>query len=474
MSTDTLAATLAPPPIPKVVFRDYDIRGLADSEITPQFALQLGRALGTLMIKNDPVVYVGRDARLSSGDLADALIQGLVACGCKVINLGEVTTPVLNFAVHHLGENQFASSGNGVMVTASHNPKTYNGFKIIHGRQVIAGETLQQLIPMMRDGEFLTGRGSVETVNIVPQYIQHIVDNSRVTQSFKLVIDGANSVPGPIANQLFERLGCLTFPLYCNIDGSFPNHPPNPADENNLVDLRHQVAETQSDLGLAFDGDGDRVVVISARGRIVWPDQLMMIFARDVLARQPGADIVFDVKSSKRLAEIIRLHSGNPLMCKTGHAHVRKAVHDNNAPLGGEFSGHIFFNDRWRGFDDGAYAAVRLLEVLCDLGQTLDEVIDELESTVSTAEILLPIDESEKFQLMKTLQAGCRFAHAEVITVDGLRVEYPSGWGLVRASNTSPNLTLRFEADDERAMSQVKAAFCKELEPFIHNIKEYI
>ena len=470
--------------IPELVFRDYDIRGLADSEITPQFAKSLGLALGAL-IRDTPIepltantrqhsVYVGRDARLSSTRLAAALKEGLIACGCNVIDLGEITTPSLNFAVHH--GNQ---SGNGIMVTASHNPATYNGFKIILQHQVISGETLQQLIPMMRDEKLdsdtpTKSAGSLIEADIVSQYLDHIVEISKLQKSFKLVIDGANSVPGPIATQLFDRLGCLAFPLYCDIDGSFPNHPPNPADEKNLADLQRNVIEHQAELGLAFDGDGDRVVVISGRGKIVWPDQLMMIFARDVLARQPGADIVFDVKSSSRLADIIRQHGGNPVMCKTGHAHVRKQVHDNNSPLGGEFSGHIFFNDRWRGFDDGLYAAVRLLEILCERQQTLDQVIDELETSVSTAEILLPIDENEKFELMKTLAAGCQFPQAHVICLDGLRVEYPTAWGLIRASNTSANLTLRFEADDEDAMAEVKAVFRKELSPFINNIKEYI
>ena len=470
--------------IPELVFRDYDIRGLSDSEITPQFAKSLGLALGAL-IRDTPIepltastpqhsVYVGRDARLSSTRLATALKEGLIACGCNVIDLGEITTPALNFAVHH--GNQ---SGNGIMVTASHNPATYNGFKIILQHQVISGETLQQLIPMMRDEKLdsdtpTKSAGSLIEADIVSQYLDHIVEISRLQKSFKLVIDGANSVPGPIATQLFDRLGCLAFPLYCDIDGSFPNHPPNPADEKNLADLQRHVIEQQAELGLAFDGDGDRVVVISGRGKIVWPDQLMMIFARDVLARQPGADIVFDVKSSSRLADIIRQHGGNPVMCKTGHAHVRKQVHDNNSPLGGEFSGHIFFNDRWRGFDDGLYAAVRLLEILCERQQTLDQVIDELETSVSTAEILLPVDENEKFALMKTLAAGCEFPQAHIICLDGLRVEYPTAWGLIRASNTSANLTLRFEANDEDAMAEVKAVFRKELSPFINNIKEYI
>ena len=461
--------------IPELVFRDYDIRGLADSEINSHFARRLGQALGALIGETaEHSVYVGRDARLSSTGLAAALKEGLMACGCNVIDLGEVTTPALNFAVHHGGQ-----SGNGIMVTASHNPATYNGFKIILQHQVISGEMLQQLIPTMRDGKPHSNQqarntGSLVETDIVSQYVDHIVNISNLSRTFKLVIDGANSVPGPIATQLFDRLGCLAFPLYCDIDGSFPNHSPNPADEKNLVDLQRHVTEQQAELGLAFDGDGDRVVVITGRGRIVWPDQLMMIFARDVLAQHPGADIVFDVKSSSRLADIIRHHGGNPVMCKTGHAHVRKQVHDNNSPLGGEFSGHIFFNDRWRGFDDGLYAAVRLLEILCERQQTLDQVIDELETSVSTAEILLPVREDEKFELMRTLSAGCQFPQAHIICLDGLRVEYPTAWGLIRASNTSANLTLRFEADDEQAMTEIKTAFRRELSPFINNIKEYI
>lgn len=465
-STDTPATGA----IPDVVFRDYDIRGIAGTEITADFANRLGRGLGTLLRRNgEDSAYIGRDARLSSSELAAALKAGLASCGINVIDLGEITTPTLNFAIHH-GDH----ADSGIMVTASHNPAAYNGFKIIIQREVISGQTLQMLKPMLRSDNFASGEGSSTSVDIIPGYVSHIVEQSLVNKAFKLVIDGANSVPGPIALQLFDSLGCMAFPLYCNVDGSFPNHEPNPADEDNLVDLRQRVEAENADLGLAFDGDGDRVVVISARGRVVWPDQLMMIFARDILARKPGSDIIFDVKSSKRLPEIIRRHSGRPVMCKTGHAHVRKQVHDNNAPVGGEFSGHIFFNDRWSGFDDGLYAAVRLLEVLSDLGQSLDEVLDELESSVYTPEILVPISEGEKFDLMQTLEAGCQFAGAQVITIDGLRVEYSFGWGLIRASNTSANLTLRFEADNDTDLNRVKQEFRRELAPFINNIEDYI
>ena len=456
--------------IPDVVFRDYDIRGIAGTEITADFANRLGKGLGTVIRRNgEESIYIGRDARLSSPELAAALQAGLISCGINVVDLGEITTPTLNFAIHHGGQ---ASSG--IMVTASHNPAAYNGFKIIIQREVISGQTLQMLKPMLRGSNFASGEGNSTSTDIISNYVSHIVDQSLISKTFKLVIDGANSVPGPIALQLFDSLGCMAFPLYCNVDGSFPNHEPNPADEKNLADLRERVSVENADLGLAFDGDGDRVVVISARGRVVWPDQLMMIFARDILARKPGSDIIFDVKSSKRLPELIRRHSGRPVMCKTGHAHVRKQVHDNNAPVGGEFSGHIFFNDRWSGFDDGLYAAVRLLEVLSDLGKSLDEVLDELEGSVYTPEILIPISEGEKFDLMKTLADGCQFAQAQVITIDGLRAEYSFGWGLIRASNTSANLTLRFEADNESGLEQVKQKFRRELAPFINNIEDYI
>ena len=457
---------------PDVVFRDYDIRGIADTEITPEFATRLGKTLGSIIIKNGhKAIYVGRDGRLSSRQLGVALRAGLKSTGCKVIDLGEVTTPVLNFAVHHDGQSTC-----GIMITASHNPAHYNGFKIIIQGQVIAGQTLQLLKPMLQARQFMASdQGQVVGHNIVPHYIREIVAQTSIDRSFRIVIDAGNAVAGPVALQLFDSLGCLAFPIYCEVDGSFPNHDPNPADEKNLQGLIAKVKEVNADLGFAFDGDGDRLVVISGNGDIIWPDQLMMIFARDILSRNPGADIVFDVKSSKRLAEVIRQYSGRPVMCKTGHSHVRKAVQQNSAPLGGEFSGHIFFNDRWKGFDDGPYAAVRLLEILCadPDNKTLDAMIGELDKSSYTPEILIPIDEADKFSLMATVAAGCQFNGAEIITLDGLRVEYAHGWGLIRASNTSASLTLRFEADDDQALEDIKQRFRQELSPFINNMEDY-
>ena len=461
--------------VPDVVFRDYDIRGIAGSEITKAFAERLGKTIGSIILQNGHTsIYIGRDGRISSPELAASLRSGLLSTGCNVIDLGEITTPALNFAVHHCGQ-----SSCGIMVTASHNPSIYNGFKIIIQRQVISGKALQLLKPMLNAKAFTqSDSAQLFSRDIVSQYVRHIVEDSVIDRSFRLAIDAGNSVAGPVAIKLFKSLGCTVFPINCEIDGTFPNHEPNPSEEKNLKQLISKVKEVKADMGLAFDGDGDRIVVISGKGEIIWPDRLMMIFAKDILSRTPGAEIVFDVKSSKRLAQMIGKNSGRPVMCKTGHSHVRKAVQHNNAPLGGEFSGHIFFNDRWKGFDDGLYAASRLLEVLClqrdSADKTLDQIISKFDTSSYSPEILIPVAENEKFELMQTLLSGCQFSGAQIISVDGLRAEYPKGWGLIRASNTSANLTLRFEGDDDASLEQVKKTFRRELSPFINQIEDYI
>ena len=461
--------------VPDVVFRDYDIRGIAGSEITKAFAERLGKTIGSIILQNGHTsIYIGRDGRISSPELAASLRSGLLSTGCNVIDLGEITTPALNFAVHHCGQ-----SSCGIMVTASHNPSIYNGFKIIIQRQVISGKALQLLKPMLNAKTFTqSDSAQLFSRDIVSQYVRHIVEDSVIDRSFRLAIDAGNSVAGPVAIKLFKSLGCTVFPINCEIDGTFPNHEPNPSEEKNLKQLISKVKEVKADMGLAFDGDGDRIVVISGKGEIIWPDRLMMIFAKDILSRTPGAEIVFDVKSSKRLAQMIGKNSGRPVMCKTGHSHVRKAVQHNNAPLGGEFSGHIFFNDRWKGFDDGLYAASRLLEVLClqrdSADKTLDQIISKFDTSSYSPEILIPVAENEKFELMQTLLSACQFSGAQIISVDGLRAEYPKGWGLIRASNTSANLTLRFEGDDDASLEQVKKTFRRELSPFINQIEDYI
>ena len=461
--------------LPDEVFRNYDIRGLVNSQITPDFAYRLGAALASMLDdQHRSAVYIGRDGRLSSPALAKALRSGLNLHGIDVIDLGTVSTPVLNFAVHC-----DAKTDCGIMVTASHNPKDYNGFKIIMRNQVIAGETLQSIKQLMQSKIPNNCQpGKIITADIAPQYLQAIIDNCRTRRDFKIVIDSGNSIIGPLAIKLFEQLGYDLVPLFCEPDGHFPNHDPNPSDENNLQQLKASVLSNKADLGLAFDGDGDRLVAISGSGKILWPDQLLMIFTRDILRHHPNTDIVFDVKSSFRLQQLVRDLSGNPIMCKTGHSHVRSAMQRTSALVGGEFSGHIFFNDRWYGFDDGLYAAIRLLEILSHCGknhrQALDHMVSEFKDSVYTPELLIPVSESEKFSLMATLAANCKFNGAKIITIDGLRVEYPQGWGLIRASNTSAFLTMRFEADNEAELKRIKKLFSHELKPFINQVEQYL
>jgi phosphomannomutase/phosphoglucomutase len=460
--------------LPEEVFRNYDIRGFAGSQITPKFAYKLGTALTTMLKQQQSSIYLGRDARLSSPELAKSLTEGLALWGMNVIDIGEVSTPVLNYAVHCDGKADC-----GIMVTASHNAKEYNGFKIVVRDQVIAGEMLQTVKQLMlSDITSHCQSGEISYCDIASNYLKAITASCSPKKASKIVIDCGNSVVGPLALSLFKQLEYEVIPLFCQPDGNFPNHDPNPSDENNLQALQAAVLSNKADLGLAFDGDGDRLVVISGNGKIVWPDQLMMIFARDILKTKPNTEIVFDVKSSFRLQELVTELSGNPIMCKTGHSHVRSTVHQTGALIGGEFSGHIFFNDRWHGFDDGLYASVRLLEILAnsDLApkQALEKMIAEFKPSTYTPEILIPVAESEKFALMEKITSNFDFKDAIINTIDGLRVEYPYGWGLIRASNTSANLTMRFEADNQVQLAHIKKLFGDELAPFINQVDQYL
>ena len=460
--------------LPDEVFRNYDIRGFAGSQITPKFAHKLGAALATMLKQQHSIIYMGRDGRLSSPELAKSLAEGLAEYGMNVFDIGAVSTPVLNYAVHCDGKAEC-----GIMVTASHNAKEYNGFKIIVRDEVIAGEMLQQikqlmLSPIESDCPF----GQISCCDIAPNYLEAIAASCRPKKDFKIVVDCGNSIVGPLATNLFKQLDYQVIPLFCEPDGNFPNHDPNPSDENNLKPLIASVLSYQADLGLAFDGDGDRLVVISGSGKIVWPDQLLMIFAREILQAKPDTDIVFDVKSSFRLQQLISELSGNPVMCKTGHSHVRSAVHQTGALVGGEFSGHIFFNDRWYGFDDGLYASVRLLEILTKIDmapkKALESLVDQFKPSAYTPEILIPQAEGEKFAVMQKIITNCKFKGAIINTIDGLRVEYPLGWGLIRASNTSANLTMRFEADNQDELARIKKLFSRELAPFINQVDQYL
>lgn len=460
--------------LPEEVFRDYDIRGFAGSQITPKFAYKLGTALAIMLKQQHSSIYMGRDGRLSSPELAASLAKGLAQYGMNVIDIGAVSTPVLNYAVHCNGKADC-----GIMVTASHNAKEYNGFKIIVRDQVIAGEMLQTVKQhMLCDMPSISQAGQINDFDVAPFYLQAILTNCAPKKDFKIAVDCGNSIVGPLAIKLFEQLNYEVIPLFCEPDGNFPNHDPNPSDENNLRPLQASVLANKADIGLAFDGDGDRLVAISGSGEILWPDQLLMIFARDILKAKPNTDIVFDVKSSFRLQQLISELSGNPLMCKTGHSHVRGAVHQTGALVGGEFSGHIFFNDRWYGFDDGLYASVRLLEILSKIDmapkQALESLIAQFKPSAYTPEILIPVAEAKKFALMEELISNCNFEDAIINTIDGLRVEYPLGWGLIRASNTSANLTMRFEADNQGELARIKKLFSHELAPFINQVEQYL
>ena len=457
--------------LPNEVFRDYDIRGLAYTQITAEFATRLGSALATMFKrKNHNAIYVGRDCRLNSEELSIALHQGLLNQGMNVIDLGAVSTPVVNYSIH-CGDK----ANLGIMITASHNPKQYNGFKIIVRDEVIDGEILQQLKQLMQlPIQKLPQEGQLIVEDMSKIYLEAITQNCNPKKNFKLVVDAGNAVAGPLAKKLFSQLGYAFTPIFCDPDGEFPNHDPNPSDEKNLLPLRETVTANKADLGFALDGDGDRLVVITGNGAIVWPDQVIMIFAEDILRQNPKTKVVFDVKSSNRLSQLITDNGGVPVMCKTGHSHVRRAVNQTGALIGGEFSGHIFFNDRWHGFDDGIYVAMRLLEILSNSDKDLDEILKEFTPCADTPEILIPVSETEKFKLIDNISNQCNFLGAKVNTIDGLRVEYAQGWGLIRASNTSAYLTMRFEAENREALARIKKLFVTELTPFINNVEDYL
>ncbi|WP_250461705.1 phosphomannomutase/phosphoglucomutase [Microbulbifer litoralis] len=444
---------------PQQVFRAYDIRGIAGSEINEPFAYQLGRALGSLaQHAGEELLLVGRDGRNSSELLANCLIEGILDSGCNSVNLGLVPSPLLYFACAK-GKN----TSSGIVVTASHNPAEYNGFKIVIKGRPLAEGKLQRLHQLMQKGPFKSGQGSNREQDIRETYIDEIFNDVALAGQPRLVVDAGNGATSNLAPRLFEQLGCAVTPLFCEVDGNFPNHPPDPSRPENLEALIDKVKETGADLGIALDGDGDRVTLISASGRIAWADQLVMLLARDILARNPGEDIVFDVKSSRALAQLVNQYGGRPIMWKTGHAPMKTKMLETRAILGGELSGHIFIRDRWLGFDDGIYAAARILEIMALREQGLDELLDSLPQLVSTPEILIEVDEREKFALVEKLKKQGDFGEADINTIDGLRIEYADGWGLVRASNTGAALTLRFEAVDEEALARIRERIMAQL-----------
>lgn len=456
--------------IPDVVFRAYDIRGLAYKEITPQLASLVGQALGSEAVDSgQDTIIVARDGRLSSPELAEALVSGILSSGCNVLNIGVVPTPVLYFAAATLKESQ-----SGVMVTASHNPGEYNGFKVVMNGKSRSDDDIKAIRRRILRKDLYEGQGDEEAYDIVPEYIDTIFSDVALAGDITIVIDAANGVTGSVAPQLFEELGCQVIPLFCEVDGNFPNHSPDPSIESNLQALIDKVKETQADLGVAFDGDGDRLIVVTSSGKVIWPDQLLLMFAKDIVSRNPGTDVVFDVKSTRHLASCITSYGGRPIMWKTGHAPMKNKMAETKALLGGEFSGHIFIKDRWFGFDDGMYAAARLIEILSLQGQTLDEIFDEFPKSPSTPEIRIAVGEDEKFVIVEKLAAEGDFSGGRVTDIDGVRVDFAFGWGLVRASNTSANLTLRFEANDEASLVKVKAIMAKELQKVAKQLAKQI
>ncbi|MBU0807242.1 MAG: phosphomannomutase/phosphoglucomutase [Gammaproteobacteria bacterium] len=446
------------PTLPADIFRAYDIRGVVGRTLNAETAYWIGRAIGSQSIaQGEPNIAVGRDGRLSGPELAQQLIQGLLDCGCHVSDVGMVPTPVVYYAGHIL------AGKSAVMLTGSHNPRDYNGFKIVIAGDTLANEQIQALKARIDNNDLASGVGTVEQVDVLDRYLKQIRDDIAMAKPMRVVVDCGNGVAGVIAPQLLESLGCSVIPLYCEVDGNFPNHHPDPGKPENLADLIAKVKSENADIGLAFDGDGDRVGVVTNTGAIVYPDRLLMLFAKDVVSRNPGADIIFDVKCTRRLTPLISGYGGRPVMWKTGHSLIKKKMKETGALLAGEMSGHIFFKERWFGFDDGIYAAARLLEILSQDRRDADHVFSAFPNDISTPEINIEVTEQSKFSIIERLQRDGIWGEGNITSLDGIRVDYPKGWGLVRASNTTPVLVLRFEAETEQELERIKEVFRAQL-----------
>jgi phosphomannomutase/phosphoglucomutase len=442
------------PSVPAEIFKAYDIRGIVGRTLTADIAELIGRAIGTqARALNQPAVCIGRDGRLSGPALAQGLARGLQAAGVDVIDVGRVATPMLYFATFQL------NTGSGVMVTGSHNPPDYNGLKMVVAGETLSGEAIQKLRARIEAGDLSQGSGSYREADVTEAYLGRITADVKLARPLRIIVDAGNGVPGAFAPTLYRRLGCTVRELFCEVDGTFPNHHPDPSHPENLQDLIRALAQGDEELGLAFDGDGDRLGVVTKAGTIIYPDRQLMLFAADVLSRNPGAKIIFDVKSTRNLFSWIRSHGGEPLLWKTGHSLIKSKMKESGALLAGEMSGHMFFKERWYGFDDGLYAGARLLEYL-SARPDIDAELARLPDSVNTPELQIKLQEGENYALIRQLQQTARFdAAREVITIDGLRVEYPDGFGLARSSNTTPVIVLRFEADNACALARIQDDF---------------
>ncbi|MEE9446738.1 MAG: phosphomannomutase/phosphoglucomutase [Arenicellales bacterium] len=436
------------------IFKAYDIRGIVDQSLTVETVTLIGQALGSTALEAGvKEMVIGRDGRLSGPKFAEALAKGMMASGIDVIDIGLVPTPVLYYATYELG------TGSGVEITGSHNPPEYNGLKMMVDGVTLSGDMIQTLKQRILDGDLKTGSGKLRRVEMLDKYIERITSDIKLDRPMKVVIDCGNGVAGAIAPQIFKAIGCETTELFCEVDGNFPNHHPDPSQPENLIDLIQAVKDTDSEFGMAFDGDGDRLGIVTKAGDIIWPDRQMILFARDVLSRNPGAEIIYDVKCTRTLPDAITAAGGKATMWKTGHSFIKAKLKETGAAMAGEMSGHIFFKERWYGFDDGVYAGARLCELLSKLSDTPTEVFNALPDTLNTPELRLEFEEGEHYKFIEKLQALADFPDAEVHTMDGLRVDFEGGFGLVRASNTTPMLIMRFEANDEATLKDIQEQF---------------
>ena len=441
--------------VPRSVFRACDIRGVVARDLDEHAFYTIGCALGLYLHQlQRTAIYLGRDGRLTSLKFSRALTSGLLEQGIHVYDLGVITTPVMYFASHTQAIDC------GLMVTGSHNPPDYNGLKIVLGGKTLVRDELEKIYHLLHQVGNQNGTtGAVNQVDLIPLYQQAIVERIQIQRPLKVVVDCANGAAGPIVPKVLQSLGCVVVPLYCDVDGHFPHHHPDPAVPENMQKLIATVQEHNADLGLAFDGDADRLGVITNQGEIIWPDRLMILYAQEILARHPAATIVYDVKCTQNLRQRILMAGGKPKMCPTGHSLVKQSMLQEEALLAGEMSGHIFFQDRWFGFDDALYSACRLLEILGATTRSSSQLFSEIPEHISTPELKIPLGDERKFLYMERFKRETHFPQARLVLIDGVRAEYPWGWGLIRASNTTPNLVVRFEAQDQASLKRIQDKF---------------
>jgi len=450
---------------PHEIFKAYDIRGIVDKTLTNEMVRLIGRALGAEAKSQGVDTFViGRDGRLSGLSLGTSLAEGIMASGCDVIDIGQVPTPTLYFATKEF------QTGTGVQVTGSHNPPEYNGLKMMINGITLSGELIQKVKQRIIDNDFSEGAGKLEQREMLTAYRDRIVEDVQLARPLKVVIDCGNGVGGTIATSLFRGIGCDVTELFCEVDGNFPNHHPDPSQLENLQDLIAEVKNTGAEFGMAFDGDADRLGVVSADGSIIWPDRQMLLFSRSILDKTPGAEIIFDVKCSQILPADIEAHGGKATMWKTGHSFIKAKLKETGAALAGEMSGHIFFNDRWGGFDDGLYAGARLCELIAASGSPASELFDSLANTINTPELRIDMEEGEHYRLMDELNQNANFEQGVVSKIDGLRVDFEDGFGLIRPSNTTPTLIMRFESHTEAGLERIQNDFRQLLPAVLVNL----